>query len=96
MDAFEGILSDPFKLIQCSLEKVAGIHVKGGAILHTSSMKKPLNYPVRQVNRVWEYEDITDKLLQSLIAQGIDAVINIRVDGSQLGKMISTILNCQG
>jgi 6-phosphofructokinase 1 len=50
MDAFEGVLSDSPNLIELSLEKVAGIHVKGGTILHTTTTKKILNHTVSQVN----------------------------------------------
>ena len=93
IEAFEGVLSDPPNLIYLSLEKVAGIHVKGGTILHTSNTKNPLNYPVRQVNGVWEYEDISDQLVQKLKELGIDAVINIGGDGSQ---RISEVLSKKG
>jgi len=46
-------LSDPPNLIHLSLEKVAGIHVKGGTILQTSNTKNPLNYPIKQVDGKW-------------------------------------------
>jgi 6-phosphofructokinase len=55
IEAFEGVLSDPPNLIHLSLEKVAGIHVKGGTILQTSNTKNPLNYPIKQVDGKWQY-----------------------------------------
>ena len=54
MDGFEGVLNDPPNLIELSLEKVAGINVKGGTILHTSNTKNPLNYPIKQVDGKWQ------------------------------------------
>jgi phosphofructokinase-like protein len=83
LEAFEGILSEPAKLIHLTNEKVAGLHVKGGTILQTSNTKNPLNYPVRENNGVWEYEDITGKLAERIKGLGFDAVINIGGDGSQ-------------
>ncbi len=91
VEAFEGVLSDPPNLIELSLEKVAGIHVKGGTILHTSNTKNPLNYPIKQVDGKWHYEDISDLLVQKL--KGFDAVINIGGDGSQ---RISDVLSKKG
>ena len=52
MDGFEGVLNDLPNMIELSLEKVAGIHVKGGTILHTTTTKKILNHTVSQVNGV--------------------------------------------
>jgi 6-phosphofructokinase 1 len=83
LEAFEGVLSEPPKLIRLTNEKVAGLHVKGGTILQTSNAKNPLNYPIRQLNGAWQYEDITSKLAQRIIDLGFDAVINIGGDGSQ-------------
>jgi 6-phosphofructokinase 1 len=42
MDGFEGVLNDPPNMIELSLEKVAGIHVKGGTILHEFQYKKSI------------------------------------------------------
>jgi 6-phosphofructokinase 1 len=83
LEAFEGVLSEPPKLIRLNTEKVAGLHVKGGTILQTSNAKNPLHYPVSQQNGIWKYEDITDKLAQRINDLGFDAVINIGGDGSQ-------------
>ena len=93
LEAFEGVLSDPPRLMQLTKDKVAGLHVKGGTILQTSNTKNPLNYPVREHEGVWEYEDITDKLAQRITSLGFDAVINIGGDGSQ---RISEVLNLKG
>lgn len=83
MEGFEGILSNPPKLVHLSQEKVAGIHVKGGTILQTTNTKNPLHYPIRHINGVWEYEDISDQLSSKIKELGFDAVINIGGDGSQ-------------
>ena len=93
IEAFEGVLSEPPKLVHLTNKKVAGLHVKGGTILQTSNTKNPLYHPVRQHNGVWEYEDITDKLAQRITSLGFDAVINIGGDGSQ---RISEVLNLKG
>lgn len=83
LEAFEGVLSEPSKLMKLTNENVAGLHVKGGTILQTSNAKNPLNYPVRQQNGIWEYEDITGELAQKIKDLGFDVVINIGGDGSQ-------------
>jgi 6-phosphofructokinase 1 len=83
MEGFEGILSNPPKLVHLFQEKVAGIHVKGGTILQTTNRKNPLHYPIRRINGVWEYEDISDQLSSKIKELGFDAVINIGGDGSQ-------------
>lgn len=93
VDAFEGVLNDPLNLIHLTTEKVAGIHVKGGTILHTSNTKNPLNYPTKQVNGTWVYEDISNLLVHKLNELGIDALINIGGDGSQ---RISEVLFSKG
>jgi 6-phosphofructokinase 1 len=93
MEAFEGVLSKPTKIVPLTFEKVAGLHVKGGTILQTSNAKNPLHYPVSQENGVWKYEDLSDLLVQKIRDLEFDAVINIGGDGSQ---KISDILHSKG
>jgi 6-phosphofructokinase 1 len=52
-----------------------------------------LNYPTKQVNGTWVYEDISDLLVHKLNELGFDAVINIGGDGSQ---RISDVLFSKG
>jgi len=37
IDAFNGLLSDPIRVVDLNLETVAGIHVKGGTIIGTTN-----------------------------------------------------------
>jgi 6-phosphofructokinase 1 len=93
MEAFEGVLSEELKIVPLTLEKVAGLHVKGGTVLQTSNAKNPLHYPALQENGIWQYKDVTDLLAQKIKDLGFDAVINIGGDGSQ---KISDALHSKG
>ena len=84
IEAFNGVMKEPMEVVRLTNKKVAGIHVKGGTILKTTNKGNPLAYPVQQENGSWETVDKTDMLIERLNQLGVEAVINIGGDGSQL------------
>ena len=83
MEAYHGVLRDPQEIIELTNERIAGIHVKGGTILKTTTKGDPFNYPKLQPDGSWQNEDRSDELMDRLEKLGIDAVISIGGDGSQ-------------
>jgi len=83
MEAFHGVLRDPMEIIELDNSRVAGIHVKGGTILRTTTKGDPFNYPVLQEDGSYKNEDLSDELISRIKKMGIDAVISIGGDGSQ-------------
>ena len=83
LDAYHGILRTPEELIDLDQSTTAGIHVRGGTILGTSTKGDPFNYAVQQPDNTWQMEDRSDFLLEKLDKLNIDAIISIGGDGSQ-------------
>jgi 6-phosphofructokinase 1 len=83
MEAFNGLMEEPTRLIKLDESVTAGIHVRGGTIIKTTNKGNPMNYPevqadgsVRETNRIpW--------LAARARSLGFDAIINIGGDGSQ-------------
>jgi ATP-dependent phosphofructokinase / diphosphate-dependent phosphofructokinase len=83
IDAFNGILMEPMKIVELTEEIVAGIHVKGGTIIGTTNKGGPFAWPVKNPDGTISEVDRSDDLLQRLRHQNIEAVINIGGEGSQ-------------
>lgn len=83
IDAFNGILLDPMKLVELTPEKVSGIHVQGGTIIGTTNKGGPFEWPVQNTDGSWELVDRSADFMERLKYQNISAVINIGGDGSQ-------------
>lgn len=83
IDAFNGLLSDPIRVVDLNLETVAGIHVKGGTIIGTTNKGGPFSWPVQQADGSWTTKDRSQEMLQTLKELKISAVVNIGGDGSQ-------------
>ncbi len=83
IDAFNGLLMDPMRIVELSLKRVAGIHVKGGTIIGTTNKGGPFNWPVKNQDGTWTTVDRSKDLLDRLRYENIKAVINIGGDGSQ-------------
>lgn len=81
--AFNGVMSDPIKIVKLTPTKVGGIHVKGGTIIKTTNKGNPLEYPVTAKDGTITYKNISKDLVKRLKKLGYDAVINIGGDGSQ-------------
>lgn len=83
LDAFNGILMEPMRLIDLTPDTVAGIHVQGGTIIGTTNKGGPFAWPVTNPDGSVSEVDRSDDLLNRLRYQHIDAVINIGGEGSQ-------------
>ncbi len=84
LEAYNGVLNDPVELIKLTGNPIAaGIHVRGGTILMTTTKGGPFNWPVQQADGSWTSEDRSDYLLKKLKELEIEAVISIGGDGSQ-------------
>jgi ATP-dependent phosphofructokinase / diphosphate-dependent phosphofructokinase len=83
IDAFNGILLDPMKIVELTREKVAGIHVQGGTIIGTTSKGGPFSWPVQNPDGTWETVDRSEDFMERIRNQNISAIINIGGDGSQ-------------
>ena len=83
IDAFNGLLLDPMKLVELTPQKVAGIHVQGGTILGTTNKGGPFEWPVHNPDGTWSMIDRSADFMRRIQEQRIEAVINIGGDGSQ-------------
>ncbi|MFC1752033.1 6-phosphofructokinase [Thermoproteota archaeon] len=81
--AFNGVLEDPHDLVDLNIRSVAGIQIKGGTILETTSKGSPFAFPIEQEDGSWVIVDRSDELIEKIRELDIDAVINIGGDGSQ-------------
>lgn len=63
-------------------KEVMGILPRGGTILGTTNRDNPFHYPVRVENGGIEFRDVSEKVLETLDKNGIQALIIIGGDGS--------------
>ncbi len=83
LEAFNGMLDDPIRIVKLNRKKIEGIHIKGGTIIKTTNRGKPMAFPVQKEDGTWTTEDRTQELVDRIRAEGFDAVVNIGGDGSQ-------------
>ncbi|HHP7241152.1 MAG TPA: 6-phosphofructokinase [Cyclobacteriaceae bacterium] len=83
IEAYHGVMRDPMEVVVLNNLAVAGIHVKGGTIIKTTTKGDPFNFPVLQEDGSYKIEDRSDFLLERLKELEVDAVISIGGDGSQ-------------
>jgi len=83
IEAFNGILRDPMEIMKLNNKKTAGIHVKGGTILKTTSKGNPFGFPTQKEDGTWYEVDRSDELIAKLKELNVEAVINIGGEGSQ-------------
>ncbi len=83
MEAFNGILKEPMELMKLTKKKTAGIHVKGGTILKTTSKGNPFSFPTQKEDGSWYELDRSDELIAKLKELNVEAVINVGGEGSQ-------------
>lgn len=84
IEAFNGILREPTEIIILDENAVSGIHYRGGTILQTTNKGGPFAWPIKNKDGSWTIADRSDEMLRKLQYMGIDAVINVGGDGSQL------------
>ncbi|MDX2286522.1 MAG: ATP-dependent 6-phosphofructokinase [Bacteroidia bacterium] len=83
IEAYNGVMSDPFDIVRLDNRSVSGIHVRGGTIIGTTNKGNPMEYPVLQPDGTYKSEDRTDFLIERMREFGADALISIGGDGSQ-------------
>lgn len=83
IEAYHGIMRDPMEIVELDNSRIAGIHVKGGTIIKTTTKGDPFNYPQQQADGSLKNVDRSDELLKRIGELGFDAVISIGGDGSQ-------------
>jgi len=83
IEAYHGVLRDPMEVVELDNSRIAGIHVKGGTIIKTTTKGDPFNYPELQPDGSYKNVDRSDELIARIKDLGIDAVISIGGDGSQ-------------
>jgi len=82
MDAFNGVLDDPMRIMPLDLKTVSGLLVRGGTILGTSNKGGPFEFPIRTKDGQWKTIDRSEELLLRLERIGVDAVISVGGDGT--------------
>lgn len=94
-DGYQGILEPENYagdgLVRLTRKSCSGIAHLGGTILGTTNRGDPLRYPVKQPDGTLRHVDRGTELVESLHAQGVDAVVAVGGDGSlaiayELGK----------
>jgi phosphofructokinase-like protein len=93
IEAFNGVLKEPQRIIRLTGKITAGIHVKGGTILKTTNKDNPIKFPQQQPDGSVKFIDRSDELVKKIKEMEFDAVINIGGDGSQ---KISSVLYKKG
>ena len=83
IQAFDGVLSEPTKVIELDRKTVSGIHFRGGTILETTNKGGPFAWPYQEQDGTWSTVDRSDEMIRKLQYMGVNAVINIGGDGSQ-------------
>lgn len=83
IEAYNGVLREPMEIVPLDLERVSGIHVRGGTIIGTTNKGGPFKWPVKSAEGGWTTVDRSEDLIRRLQYQNIDAVISIGGDGSQ-------------
>jgi len=83
IEAFNGVLDDPMRVIKLDQQSVTGLLMRGGTILGTSNTGGPFEFPLRRPDGTVEVVDRSDELIRRLHRIGVDAVVSIGGDGSQ-------------
>lgn len=94
-DGFLGLIQN--RMHQLSWEHVSNILTSGGTILGTSNKADPSHYAIKRDGQtVWA--DVTDRVIEHVQAQGIDALVAIGGDGTMTGAagLIKAGINCIG
>ncbi len=84
INAFDGVLKEPNEIVVLDEKKVGGVHIRGGTIIGTTNKGGPFAWPIKNSDGTWGSADRSDEMLRRLQYMGVDAVINIGGDGSQL------------
>ncbi len=83
LEAFNGVLDDPMRVLPLDLASVRGLLTRGGTVLGSSNTGGPFEFPQRNPAGGIEIVDRSDDLIRRLARTGFDAVISVGGDGSQ-------------
>lgn len=83
IEAYHGLLKQPYEVIPLTNHDVRGIHFRGGTIIGTTNKGDPFRYPVQQEDGQWVETDRSGEVLKAITDLGINAVISVGGDGSQ-------------
>ena len=83
IEAYNGVLKSPQEIIKLTNKNVAGIHVRGGTIIGTTTKGGPFNFPTQDKNGDWQMLDRSDEMVKMLKDMGFTGIISIGGDGSQ-------------
>ncbi len=83
MEAFNGIMDDPPRVVRLDDQAVSGIHVHGGTIIKTTNKGNPLRFPEVQADGSVKTVNRLPDLIGKVKEMGFNAIINIGGDGSQ-------------
>ena len=94
-DGFLGLIQNRMRLL--NNESVSNILTLGGTILGTNNKVAPRRYPVK-VNGVVEVRDVTDRCLEHIAHNKLDALVVIGGDGSMAvtSDFVRLGINCIG
>jgi phosphofructokinase-like protein len=94
-DGFQGIIQN--RMHPLTSESVSNILTLGGTILGTNNRVDPRRYPVK-VNGSTEIRDVTDRCLEHIAHNNLDAIVVIGGDGSMTmtARFVKLGINCVG
>lgn len=94
-DGYLGLIQNRMRPLQWS--DVSNILTQGGTILGTTNQANPERYPIHRGETV-EYANVTDRVIEHVRANRLDAVICIGGDGTMTGaaNLIRNGINCIG
>ncbi len=94
-DGFLGLIQNRMRLLDN--ESVSNILTLGGTILGTNNKVSPRKYPTN-INGSQEFRDVTDRCLEHIAHNQIDAIVVIGGDGSMsiASDFVSLGINCIG
>ena len=85
------------RMTELNIDSVSGILTLGGTILGTSNNANPHHFPVHRDGKL-SHEDVTDRMLDHVKVNRLDAVITIGGDGTQsmANELVKDGVNCIG
>lgn len=94
-DGFLGLIQNRVRPLRW--KDVSNILTQGGTILGTSNKANPERHPVRRDGKL-EYADVTERVLEHLQANAIDALVCIGGDGTMTGtaNLVKQGVTCVG
>jgi len=94
-DGFLGLIQNRMRVLEWG--DVSNILTLGGTILGTSNQANPQQYAIQR-NGQTEFADVTDRVLEHVRANHLDAIVCIGGDGTMTGaaNLIKNGINCIG